>query len=535
MPERDTVEVQFRTVAELQGARELQTALEKQIGAIKAVNGDFSEQEKQLGLVTGALSKHKAAVDASSAAMAGAAASGFGGAVAVGALVAFAAALEKSVEAFAQVEQAVFGLDAALAQQGLLTKNYREQLQGVAAELQNTTAIASEQWLGVLQRLTQFGSKPETIGIDIEAVKNLAGIMGGDLQAAANAYSRALEGQFQGFTRLGIKIDENLTQSEKLNQLQRELAEKGGGQLEARAKSLTGQFTSLRNAIGDVAEDTGNMISRTGILQSVMSSLTSVVQVFGSALSVPVEKLEGLANNANAAATAQEKAATATKNHTTALKEMEKATHDADRAKQENLQDIDEQARNELEVLRAQKANALKGADPAQRAAIEDQFAGREQAVREGARRRAASVEFESHAAFNARFAQMADRMEAGRAAGTVTPEDEERFAATREEWQRRNAQTGRQLGRIGRDSRQDRTIGGLEAEGRNIDVAQAGVRQAEQNARQTEALLRQLVQASGGSGAESQALLRQLIQQQTALRNELRQLQGQVQNATVR
>ncbi len=203
------------------------------------------------------------------------------GAVGTGAGIvatAFATAA-KAIHEFAQAEQGIAKLDAALANFGQLNEQNRQSLQGLAASLQDTTAIADDEWIGVLTKLVQFGAKPETIGMDVEAVKNLAGVVG-DVGTATTLYSRALQGNFEMLGRYGIKVKD-------LGELQRVAAERGGGQLEANARSMSGLFSRAANSASDFFEALGQGIARTGFVQSVLGSLSDVMsglaERFGSA------------------------------------------------------------------------------------------------------------------------------------------------------------------------------------------------------------------------------------------------------------
>jgi hypothetical protein len=80
----------------------------------------------------------------------------------------------------------------------------------------------------------------------------LAGIIGGDIVSAAEMFSKAMSGQFEMFTRLGIRIEKTGTQTEQLNALMLQLAQKGGGVLEAQSKTLTGQWQQLTNSVSDL-------------------------------------------------------------------------------------------------------------------------------------------------------------------------------------------------------------------------------------------------------------------------------------------
>ncbi len=205
------------------------------------------------------------------------------------------AGLAKAVSEYATAQEGVSKLAAALGQTGQLTKENVEGFQDLAAELQNTTAIATGEWIGVLTKLVQFGAKPESIGMHAESVKNLAGIVG-DLGTATTMYAKALQGNYDAFARYGILVEEAATQTEKLDQLQRQLAERGSGQLEASAASLTGQFRALKLATSDVFEAIGRGVSKTGLLQWVLTGLTAVAASVAESLGGPTEAVAGLTN-----------------------------------------------------------------------------------------------------------------------------------------------------------------------------------------------------------------------------------------------
>lgn len=181
---------------------------------------------------------------------------------------------KKAVEQFAEAERAVQSLGQAVANTGKLTEGYSEELATLASGLQETTAISDEKWLAVFERLTKFGADSSNIKEYAESVKNLAGFLGTDIEEAAFIFGRALGGNFEILHRYGIAVKESATQTEKLADVQRQLAERGAGILEAKAKTLTGQFNGLKLALTDVFEGIGAGIARTGILQDGMRLLT---------------------------------------------------------------------------------------------------------------------------------------------------------------------------------------------------------------------------------------------------------------------
>lgn len=224
-----------------------------------------------------------------------------------------------------EAEDAQAGLDVALAQRGQLTEEYRTRLADLATQLEATTNIADEEWLGVLKRLAQSGSDPNSIGLDVEAVKNLAGLMGGDLQSAAAAVAKALGGNFEQFSRLGIQIDQNASQAEKLNKVYQELALRGGGQLEAMTKTLGGEWKNLKLQVSNLAEAIGLQTSKTGMLQRVTADAAGIFEFWAGVLGTVPSKLAGLQNASKRTTTSLEEGGIAAQKYAEHLGKMNKA------------------------------------------------------------------------------------------------------------------------------------------------------------------------------------------------------------------
>lgn len=270
--------------------------------------------------------------------------------------------VRRAINEFAEYEEAVVGLDAALARSGQLNNEYRLRLQELSQQLEDTTNVADEKWIAALQRLTQFGSTPQTIGMDIEAVKNLAGVVG-DVTTAVNLYSRALQGNFEMFGRYGIKVDEAGTKTERLHQLQEKLAQLGGGQLEARTQSLSGNFGRLSTQIGNTLQGIGNLIDRTMILRAIITVLSDAFQGFNSLLPQTVAQVNGLKNVSGELAGAFKEAGDAepfTKTKDAAKKAndaVERLFNSMERLKSQSLAEVDQQLKEELARLDLEQAS----------------------------------------------------------------------------------------------------------------------------------------------------------------------------------
>jgi hypothetical protein len=188
-----------------------------------------------------------------------------GGAAAAGILasVAGAAALAaKAIHQYAENEEALTKLNQAVANQGRLTEHYSKQLRELASQMEEGTAIAGERWLGVLEQLTKHGANADNIEEYAKAVENLAGLMGGDVEDAARIFARAMHGNFEQLHRLGITIKENVSLHEQLIDIQKQLAEMGGGILHSRLKTVNGSFTEMGLAVNNVFQELGYLIDR---------------------------------------------------------------------------------------------------------------------------------------------------------------------------------------------------------------------------------------------------------------------------------
>lgn len=394
------LELQFKTHGELEGAKAFAAELERGIGKAKAMGKDTADLERQLLNLNTALAASEDRLKGQAAAAAAAAAEskrladeasraanvgnvtgenqahaanvralneearaaeGTGGAIvgltakkiiAGAAAAALMAVVKKSVGEYADAEEAVTSLDAALAAHGNLVEGTRQKYQKLASGLEEVTAIADDEWIRALATLTKFGAMPEEIEPAAEAVKNLAGLLGGDLQSAAFAVGKAMQGQFAALSRLGIQVDDTKSHSEKLASVFEQLAQRGGGQLEARAATLRGQLDGVKIAAGNVLEGFGNLVSKTGVLEFAMEHLRGGFE--GLALLLPgvIEQNAKLKNKTEELAQSMIKQAEAERELKEAIEEeleaLERKNKASERAKDLANALVDAQAKTRL-------------------------------------------------------------------------------------------------------------------------------------------------------------------------------------------
>jgi hypothetical protein len=263
-----------------------------------------------------------------------------------------------SLSEYAQEQERAFQNDAALAAQGQLTDEYREKLHALADQFEAVTAIADDRWLGVLTRLTQFGATPENIDKYMVSVKNLAGIMGGDIERAGEIFSRVLQGDTEMLRRYGIIVEDAGSRTEKVERVMELLARRGGGQLEARAESMTGQWDSMKNSLNDLLEQFGRMMNTGGVLTKIMGAMSTAAQFWADALGPAQEKTKGMTNALEASKPAFESAEAAASHYKEEQAELARQAQAVTIALQNQLEAMKDVERRQIERVNAQQALA---------------------------------------------------------------------------------------------------------------------------------------------------------------------------------
>ena len=265
----------------------------------------------------------------------------------------------KSVSEYSAAEQEMAKLDAALANSASLTGEYRAQLQGLASDLQNSTGIADEKWTAALTTLTKFGADSTNIDQYSEAVKNLAGFLGGDIEQAAFLFGKAMQGSTEMLGRYGIEVDKSATQTAQLDSIMAQLAQRGGGQLEAQAGTLSGQWNQLTNATSDIFESFGGLIAQTQLLQATMDGVTGILRAVNDAMGISIPQTEGLSNKFVQQAASADQLKLAVDAYRETLTTTTEASTSAQAAANAEIEVLDRQTTAALDLAKAQKELAL--------------------------------------------------------------------------------------------------------------------------------------------------------------------------------
>lgn len=185
-------------------------------------------------------------------------------------------ALQSNITAYQEQEAALVKLTTALRQTNQYTDENVKSLTDYAAQLQATTIYGDEVIETVMAQLLAMGLSVEQTKQATLQAANLATVMGTDLNTAARAMADLFQGNTSLIGRYVKGLDETIIKSGDLNKILAMLNERIGGQAVAIGQSGVGAIARMNNAIGDLKENTGELISKAlAPITSMIGDLTA--------------------------------------------------------------------------------------------------------------------------------------------------------------------------------------------------------------------------------------------------------------------
>jgi len=183
------------------------------------------------------------------------------GAFAVGVIKNFLNASIKLYDIQAQAEnQLLVALKGrADVQQGLISQ---------AKELQGKTLFGDEETIKAQALIAAFVKEEDSIKRIIPLVQDLATAKMMNLSSAADLVAKTLGSSTNALSRYGIEVEGAVGSSQRLESLANGLNNAFGGQAEAAATTGAGAFKQLGNAIGDLKEEIGGLLTTTAVGQN---------------------------------------------------------------------------------------------------------------------------------------------------------------------------------------------------------------------------------------------------------------------------
>lgn len=241
------------------GVKQLTDALEGLKKPSKAVQDGFKSIENGLSnVVNNGFSKFKTIAIASIASVA---------AVFTG---------KEVIEAAIAQEDAINKMNFALSASGQFSKQTSKDLVEFANEMQRTTRFSDDQvastisLFSAINRLDKEGLKKATV-----ATADLAAVLGLDLESASSIVTKSIEGNSIGLSRYGIQVKKGATETEQLNNTLQALA-KFQGSAANQINTFGGALAVAKNAVGDVAEEIGNLVIKNPLFVKAIQSVTGV-------------------------------------------------------------------------------------------------------------------------------------------------------------------------------------------------------------------------------------------------------------------
>ncbi|MGA2324278.1 MAG: hypothetical protein ABSG22_10565 [Sedimentisphaerales bacterium] len=187
--------------------------------------------------------------------------------------------IEDSIKEYAQLEQQMLRLA------GVLGVDAASAAQKYAGELEKLTGIHDMLIVKAMGLGAQLGHlSGEQLQKATEAAIGWSTILQKDLETTMRMVAKAAEGNYIGFTRLGMKFDDCSSQTERFNKVLTE-GNRGFIVTQEMAKGTQGQIDRLSNSWKDLKENVGNIT--TGPSVFVMKQLSGLFYMLGTGRTSP--------------------------------------------------------------------------------------------------------------------------------------------------------------------------------------------------------------------------------------------------------
>lgn len=160
-----------------------------------------------------------------------------------------------AVKGWAAQEMAANRLTSALKNQGIYSSYLVDDLDSYSKSLRAISGLDDDVIKDNMRLLVNYGLMGDELKRATKAGLTLSSALGMDLNSAMLAIAKATEGNFQMFSRWGLKIDETASQSEKFTQLLGEIEKKYGDIVNINADNIITQTNLLREQWGDFKEE----------------------------------------------------------------------------------------------------------------------------------------------------------------------------------------------------------------------------------------------------------------------------------------
>lgn len=177
----------------------------------------------------------------------------------------------QSIEAFRQQDIAIKQLNQTLKNAGVYSYEYSQEIQKLASEIQSYSNFGDEAIIKA-QALGQayIGNTKITKELT-KAVVDFAAATGMDLDQAFNLVGKSIGSSTNALGRYGIELKKGMTESQKMDAIQKQLAVR----YEGSAKAMANGTVIMKNALGDLSEAFGGLFNQ--IVEDNQKTITKFV------------------------------------------------------------------------------------------------------------------------------------------------------------------------------------------------------------------------------------------------------------------
>lgn len=184
----------------------------------------------------------------------------------------------QATEAFRTQERAVLSLNNTLANAGIYSEQYSQQIQALARSIQSYSNYGDEVIIKAQALGQAYIGQTKITEQLTKATVDFAAATGMDLEQAFTLVGKSIGSPTNALARYGIELKKNMTDSEKMTAIAIQL----GNRYEGQAKQMANASIQLKNAVGDLSETFGSFFNPA--VTSAQKHLISFVNTVNSAL-----------------------------------------------------------------------------------------------------------------------------------------------------------------------------------------------------------------------------------------------------------
>jgi DNA-binding transcriptional MerR regulator len=173
-----------------------------------------------------------------------------GGAAVVGGFAMLAKAADQADRELLKLDNSIKNSDQAFSRNG-------KSLTDLAGALQQKTAADADAIIGSQSLLVQFGLTESQVKTLTPLVVDLSRKMGVDLDQAAKAVGKAVEGNAGALGKMGIQLDSTKLKADGFGTVVEGLRGSVAGFAQQEGQTFSGQLERLKNNLGDIGESVG--------------------------------------------------------------------------------------------------------------------------------------------------------------------------------------------------------------------------------------------------------------------------------------